>query len=238
MKKHPRFTVGYSITGLILAGFLAAPGCSRSDAGTTEKVAEQQTEKADATNEPTLLQRVLKPKTIDVPIPGGTSIVVRLIDGVSSQSSSIGDRVDGVIANDVVIDGTVAIPAGSSVSGSVTAANALRKIGGRASLALSLTRLTLENGNEYPIQTAFSRIGRSETAKDTATIVGGAIAGAIIGHQIDNDKEGRAIGGIVGAGAGTVIAAKTKGETIELPAGTKLQLTLQDPVNVTVKVDR
>ena len=41
-----------------------------------------------------------------------------------------------------------------------------------------------------------------------------------------------------GAGAGTVASAATKGQQVQIPAETKLEFTLQQPVSVTYNPDK
>ncbi|MGH9361194.1 MAG: hypothetical protein ACRD2T_04700, partial [Thermoanaerobaculia bacterium] len=111
-------------------------------------------------------------------------------------------------------------------------AQALRRVGGRARLAIDFTELVLPSGQSVPISASYSQIGKSETAKDAATIGGAAAGGAILGKAIEKDKRGAVIGAIVGTAAGTAIATKTKGRQVTLPAGTSLSLSLQDSVTV------
>ena len=55
-------------------------------------------------------------------------------------------------------------------------------------------------------------------------------AGAVIGHQVDDDK-GKEIGALIGGAIGTAIAAKT-GKEVELTAGTTIIVVLEDDVQV------
>ena len=73
---------------------------------------------------------------------------------------------------------------------------------------------------------------KSDKARDTAKIAGGAAAGGVVGHQISH-KNGAIIGAIIGAAAGTAAAKKT-GQEVVLPAGTVVGLTLDSPVTVTM----
>ena len=73
---------------------------------------------------------------------------------------------------------------------------------------------------------------KSDKAGDTAKIAGGAVAGGVVGHQIDSDK-GKVIGALIGAAAGTAAAKKT-GKEVVLPAGTVVGMTLDSPVTVTM----
>ncbi|HEX9669298.1 MAG TPA: glycine zipper domain-containing protein [Thermoanaerobaculia bacterium] len=167
-----------------------------------------------------------------VTVPAGTTLEVELLETVSSQTSQVGDSVRARVSGSVHEDGVNAIPAGSEVIGVVSDAQALRRVGGRARLAIDFTELVLPSGQTVPISASYSQIGKSETAKDAATIGAGAAAGGILGKQIEKDRRGTVIGAIVGAAAGTAIAAKTKGRQVTLPAGTSLSVSLQDSVTV------
>ena len=181
---------------------------------------------------PGILSRLFTREPIQVEVPAGTQITVTLLEPVSSQASQPGEVFQAEVALDVVVDGRVALPAGARVTGTVTEAQALRKIGGRARLALSFDAVELPSGGSAPFDAAFARVGKSETPKDAATIAGGAVAGAILGHQVDDDDEGKVVGGLVGAGVGSAIAAKTRGQEIVLPAGATLTVTLRSPTTV------
>ena len=181
-----------------------------------------------------LLSRVFRRAPIEVTVPAGSVIAVEVTDGVSSQSSSIGDAISGRVVSDLRIGEHVAIPAGSTVRGAVTSVRPLRKIGGRAQIAVAFNELELPQGGSVPIAAGASRLGKSETPKDTATIVGSTIAGAVLGHQVDDDDKGKIVGGAVGAGVGTAIAAKTRGQAVGFPAGSTLSLRLRSAVTVEV----
>lgn len=175
---------------------------------------------------------------VDVLVPQGTLVDVEFRDGLSSATSQVGQTFTTRVASDVLVDGLVAIPAGSVVTGVVTEAVPLRRIGGRARLGVEFDRLVLSDGSESPIVAGFAEAGRSETGKDAATIGGAAAAGAILGRATasrDDRKKATIIGTILGAAAGTVIAAKTDGEEITIPEGTFVTLQLDAPVTVTAE---
>ena len=173
---------------------------------------------------------------VDKTIPAGTDLSVELLDGVSSGGSSPGDTFQARVNKDVVVEGTIVVPAGATVTGTVTQARGLKKIGGKAILGLQFNSVELPSG-EAPIQAAYYREGRSETKRDAATIGGAAAGGALLGRVLGHDHDGKdtAVGAIVGGAAGTAIAAGTKGEEINLPSGTQLTLHLRSPVTVKVE---
>jgi len=170
-------------------------------------------------------------------VAAGTPIDVIFLDGLSSETSQAGDTFRVRVAQDVVRDGVVVIPAGSVVVGSVLEAVPLKKIGGTAKLGLEFTSLELTSGRTVPISASFAEQGKSETKKDAATIGGAAAGGAVLGRLLSKKDKGKGtvLGALVGAAAGTAIAAKSQGEQVEVPVGTEVTLQLSKPVEITVR---
>lgn len=164
-------------------------------------------------------------------VPAGTELSIGLSSPLSTKSASIGDPIDARLASDVVIDGKRAILAGAPVRGRVTdVVSGSKRIGGTPTLALAFDGIELEDGATVAISGQVVQQGNSDTARDTAKIVGGAAAGAVIGHQIDDDK-GKVIGGLLGGAAGAIAARKT-GTEIEVPAGTVMAFVVDQPFKV------
>jgi hypothetical protein len=170
-------------------------------------------------------------------VPAGTELIVELVDGASSETSQVGGAVRASVTRAVVIDGLTVIPDGSIVSGTVTEAVPLKKIGGAASLGLKFDSLELGGGRKTVIAAAIREQGKSESGKDAGTIAGATAGGALLGRLLSkNDKtKGTLIGAAVGAAAGTGIAAGTKGQEVALPVGTTLALQIEQPVTITVE---
>ena len=175
-----------------------------------------------------------EPAEVTVVVPAGTKIRLRLLEGVSSQTAAVGQAVDAEVGAPLAAEGVTAIPAGARVHGRVTEAHALKKVGGRARLALAFDSIVVA-GRTVPIEAAFAREGKSETGKDAATIAAGAVVGTVLGNQSRHNDRGKVIGGLLGAGVGTAIAASTEGEKIELGPGAELELTLRADVPVRVR---
>ncbi len=170
-----------------------------------------------------------KPKPILV--PAGTELSIGLSSPLSTKSASIGDPVDARLASDVVVNGKRALLAGAPVRGRVTdVVSGSKRIGGTPTLALAFDGIELEDGATVAISGQVVQQGKSDTARDTAKIVGGAAAGAVIGHQVDDDK-GTVIGGLLGGAAGAIAAKKT-GTEIEVPAGTVMAFVVDQPFRV------
>ena len=169
----------------------------------------------------------------DYVVPSGTSLSVQLPAEISTKTAKVGQRLTGNLTNDIVVDGKVVARAGTPVQGSVTQViSGSKTIGGKPTLGITFDSLTFEGGDR-PINARITQVAdKSDKAGDTAKIAGGAVAGGVVGHQIDSDK-GKIIGALIGAAAGTAAARKT-GKEVVLPAGTVVGMTLESPVTVTM----
>jgi hypothetical protein len=187
------------------------------------------------------------PKTVDAPsappppaprmvtVPSGTPLQLSLTGELSTKTAKVGDTIRARVANDVLVDGRVAIAAGTIVAGQVThVISGSEKIGGVPTLGLRFDRLELPGGKDVPIAGEVAQKGRSDTARDTAKIVGGAAAGALLGHAVKSNSKGTIIGGLLGGAVGAVAAQKT-GTDVQLSEGTALSIALTAPVEVTVR---
>ncbi len=179
------------------------------------------------------------PAPLVVNVPAGTVMEVEILEGLSSQTSEPGDIFRARVASDVSSDGAVGIPAGSEIVGVVTEAVPLGKVGGRARLGLKFTDLVLPNGRTVPIDASLVQQGSNETRRDAATIGGAAAGGAILGRVLSKKdrSKGTVIGAIIGAAAGAVLASRN-GEEVVIPEGTKVDLKLDDELEVRARQGR
>lgn len=176
------------------------------------------------------------PETTMVTLDAGTKMKVEFMDAVGSKTSQVGDAFRAKVAEDVFQNGEVVIPAGAVMSGTVTEAKRLAKIGGSARLGLNFNQLELPNGQTVPVSAAVQKVGKSESKKDAATIGGAAASGAVLGNVVSKKEKGKGtlVGAIVGAAAGAAIAAETKGQEIEWGVGTRRTITLDQATQVPV----
>ena len=165
-------------------------------------------------------------------VPAGTSVSVQLPGELSTKTAKVGQRFTANLSSDVVVDGITVAKAGAPVQGSITEViSGSKTVGGKPTLGLTFDNMTF-TGGDRPINGRLTQIAaKSDKARDTAKIAGGAVAGGVIGHQVDSDQ-GKIIGAILGAAAGTAAAKKT-GKEVVLPAGTVMGFTLDSPVTVT-----
>jgi hypothetical protein len=165
-----------------------------------------------------------------VTIPAGTSLSVKLLSNLASNTSHVEDPVRGSIARAVVIDGLTALPEGTPISGTVIAANESGRVKGRASVGFRFDRMSIRNESQKIQTAAVTREAAADRKSDVKKGGIGAGLGAVVGGVVGGGK-GAAIGAVAG-GTGTVLA--TKGDEVEVPAGTTVSVVLQEPLTVTV----
>src|SRR3984893_703060 len=166
-----------------------------------------------------------------VTIPSGTTLAVRLVDSINSETSQPGQTFHATLDSPLAVEGDVAIPAGYDVEGHIVDVKSAGKFAGQSLLALQLDRISA-GGKYYNLQTDQYRRQGSSRGKNTAEKVGaGAGIGAIIG-AIAGGGKGAAIGAAAGGGLGGGVQAATKGQQIKLPSETVLNFTLQAPLTV------
>jgi hypothetical protein len=165
-----------------------------------------------------------------VVVPAGTVLTIRLGQAVGSKISQVGTAFTGSVTTPITIDGKIAIPAGSNITGAVTDAKKAGRFKGAATLSLQLDSVTVK-GHQYNIQTgSFDQTSTGKGKRTAVAIGGGTGVGAAIGGIAGGGK-GAAIGALVGATAGTVGAA-TGNRDIQLPAESALSFELAQPLTL------
>jgi hypothetical protein len=145
---------------------------------------------------------------VNVRIPPGTSLQVRIDEKLSSETANIGQVFHGSLAAKVVANGRTLFPRGAVVTGEVVNVERSGRLSTPGELELSL-RTIRTGGRTYPVsvQSLFIK-GESHTKSNVTKIGGGTAMGALIG-AIAGGGKGAAIGAGVGAAAGTGVAAGT-----------------------------
>jgi hypothetical protein len=179
-------------------------------------------------------QRVIRPvsataATTGFTIPTGSKIVIRTIDGISSEKNKVGDTFVAILDEPVEQDGMEIIPKGVDVRGRLSNVDSAGRITGSAQLSLELTQIYV-NGIPYSLSTSeYEEAGESRTGQTAKRAAGGAAIGALIG-AIAGGGKGAAIGAGVGGGGATAVQVVTKGEKVNVPSETRLEFTLRSPL--------
>ena len=117
----------------------------------------------------------------NISVPQGTALAMSLQSTISTKTAQVGDRFQAEVTAPVHVNGQLAIPQGSQVSGHVILAKQPGKASGRGELQLAYDQIGFD-GRSYNLNTQ-SQVYTSEsgTKKDVALIGGGAVAGGVVG---------------------------------------------------------
>ncbi len=174
------------------------------------------------------------PPPVQITVPSGTVVTVRMIDSVDSARNRPGEEFAASLNSPVVAGERVVFPQGADARVRLVQAKESGHFKGSSELQLELVSLSA-NGTTYNVQSGYYDVHGTSRGKRTAeTVGGGAGLGAIIG-AIAGGRKGAAIGAGAGAAAGGGIQAATRGPQVKVPSETKIDFTLKSPVTVTIK---
>ncbi len=169
------------------------------------------------------------PRREFITIPKGTELKLVLETGLSSETSRVGERVVARVERAMSQDGRVVLPGGTVLRGSVVAADRAGRVKGVSHLSVDFDRIVVR-GQEHPLRaTRLDVSGPDTTKQDVAVIAGSTAAGAIIGKIMD---KGAKKGAVVGAATGTGAVLVTRGEAVEMPAGSRWTVRTSDSIRL------
>lgn len=167
----------------------------------------------------------------------GTLIAATTTATISSREARAGDLFTASVVADVTDSrGTVVIPAGSTLHGSIAEVSPASSDRSAGTLTLALSSVTVA-GETYDLDASIDSLStvndtRGIEKADVARVTGGAAAGAIIGNVIGDNTRGTIIGGVAGAATGAAVSVLVKDMDIVLPQGSHLMLTLRQGLTV------
>src|SRR6266566_350242 len=170
-------------------------------------------------------------------LAAGARVPATANDTISTRSAKAGDPFTATVSQDVKdATGRVVIPAGATVSGTITAAEPAPNPNSTGRIDLSVTSVTV-HGRSYAIDASVVAMdtimkGRGVTKADAAKVAGGAAAGAIIGKLLGKNTKGAVIGGAAGAAAGAAAARASRDIDVVIPKGAGITIKLNAPLTV------
>lgn len=183
-----------------------------------------------------------------VVVPAGTAIPATATMELSSESLTLGQGVCIALSNNFYYNNTLVAPLGSSVNGTVIQVKKAGHAGINGQLMVKFTNIVTPYGQMIPISgkiqtddgTGLIKGGtKMDSTKDYAKDIGagaaiGAVGGLIMG-PLSGGKVGKgaAYGTAVGAGAGLVKSLWDRGIPATVPAGTVVNIILDQQVTFT-----
>ena len=175
-----------------------------------------------------------------VKVPQGTTFPITFDSGISSGSLEKNDRLTAKLTRDFVYNGVLIAPAGSLIYGTAADTKNAGYAYGSGSLEINFNEILTPDGNMLKVSTENIYMeAKSERAKKmTRDVVIGALGSMLIGAAFTalggGDDWGRnmAIYGGIGALGGGLRGAMQRGEDIQIPDGTTIELKLSEPLTV------
>ena len=183
----------------------------------------------------TVAARPVAASVREITLPAGTVLPVALETSVGSDISRVEQPVHGRLRRAVTVHGVEVLPAGTAVSGHVTAARRPGRVKGRGYVAMRFTELDTPGAGTTRISTAsVARLAPATKQKDAVEILAPAAAGAVIG-RIAGGKGAARKGALIGGAAGTGYVLSTRGKEVRIGKGAALAVRLTQPVTVRVR---
>ena len=164
-----------------------------------------------------------------ISVPAGTRVLIRLSETLSSTNQRPGARFTGKLETNLMAQGVVVAPRGTTVHGQLVSAHSAGRMSGGSELALELTDIVISD-TAHPIMTdTYQLQGQGQAGQTARSVATGAGLGSVIG-AIAGGGRGAAIGAAAGGGLGTARAAGGGGgQQVSLAQGTMLEFRLQHP---------
>lgn len=182
-----------------------------------------------------------------VTVPAGQSVPAVVTAPISSANLILGQNVSVALGSDFYYNGNLIAPAGSSVTGTVLEVSKAKHGSMNGKLLVRFTQIVTPYGIQIPISAVIKTtdntgvlVGGTKTdvaldyGKDVAIGAGtGALAGLIVSPLAGGSiGKGTALATAVGAGGGLVKSIWDKGNDVEIPANSGIQLILTQPITV------
>lgn len=182
-----------------------------------------------------------------VTVPMGTPINAVAQSELSSDTLTVGDTVAVMVGNNFYYNGSLVLPAGSSIQGNVVLAEKSSYTGKAGKLKIKFTNAITPSGQRIPLS------GKISTPDGTGLLVGGtntqrvtnaakngaagAALGAIVGTfmgPLSGGKVGKGAvyGTAVGGGLGLGKSLIDKGNDATIPAGSNIDIVLDQPATI------
>lgn len=180
-------------------------------------------------------------------VPSGTKIPIIMDTAIDTDTSQEGDEFSARTGEDLSIDGTTVVPAGSVIKGRIAQLNAPKRLDRSGSVAFKFDTVTTPDNRQIPIVAnlvarggvVHARRGMKDIAMETGIFTLPTVAGLGIGLLAgggDSSKIGRGggavIGASIGAAVGVIILLSKKGKKVDVRPGDELKIELAEDLRM------
>ena len=201
------------------------------------------------------ISRTMKADIQAISIPAGTTMNLELMEPVSTKIGNVGDEFSAMLKEDKIVNGKIALPAGSIIRGTISKITPAKRLSRSAILYLNFDHVVTPTGRQIPLNAGLYNYTE-------ITLDGGIYQNGNYGYAIkrnwQNTKEifnntikwGKgtgenmqylcvpigAVGGVIGGGAyyiGMDVADLfRKGNDVTLPQGKNIDVMLTQPIDI------
>ncbi|MCQ2739408.1 MAG: TrbI/VirB10 family protein [bacterium] len=176
-------------------------------------------------------------------ISSGTVLKAYLQNSINTATATKGEQVTAVLTENVTLGNSVVFPQGSLLYGTLSKAGNATYGSRNGRVVINFTSLVTPENKTYQIATeaidfSVANEGKAKSTIQSAatTAAVGAIVGLVFAMLTDSKSKMRttAISAGVGAGSSLVANLAQKGVDAEIPSYTEIEVTLTQPVTVSV----
>jgi hypothetical protein len=182
-------------------------------------------------------------------VPSGTKVPIIMDSAIDSDTSQEGDEFAARTSEDLTIDGSTVVPAGSVIKGRIARLNSPKHLNRSGSVGLKFDTVTTPDNRQIPLSATLvarggvvhARRGLKDIAIDTGTFVApmalGAAIGAIAGGSSSGSSGVGMAGGLligtgIGVAIGTIILCAKKGKRVDVRPGDELKIELAEDLRM------
>jgi hypothetical protein len=170
-------------------------------------------------------------------IAAGTALNVRANSELCTNTHKVGDKFLATVNESVVGSNGATIPAGATVTLTVTKLNRSENVNDPIEMEFSVDNVSF-GGKSYALNGQVAslpveRVRNQPKSKDVQKVVGGAAIGAIAGQILGKNTKSTVVGAAAGAAAGAATAAATANYEGCVRAGGNFVVRLSDALTVT-----
>lgn len=170
-------------------------------------------------------------------VQAGAVIDAQLNSDISSETTSNNDLISAQLTSDWIFNGVLIAPEGSIINGTVTDADASGMAMKNGQITIDFRELYTPDGRTIPLNAkkVSIKVDTNRAWNLTKSVAGGAIIGtglAAIMLALTGGPSALLAGAIAGGSMGALAGATARGENVELPQGTPIQLQLSAPLQV------
>jgi hypothetical protein len=169
-------------------------------------------------------------------VAAGTSLNLSSTSQICTNTSKVGDHVTATLDQAVSGSNGVSIPAGATVSLTVTQLKRSENAKDPIVMEFAVNSVKF-GGHQYALDgtvtsASVQRIRNEPKSKDVQKVAIGAVAGAIAGRILGKSTKGAVVGGAAGAAAGAAAAAATANYEGCVNSGGSIVVRLNSPVQI------